>query len=95
MNGRPSLKCLSQQLNNTKITLTSINQGKIFFLFIFSEGESNSLRLIQRITNSPAFSLPEIPVPALPEPESKFLVSVPLTPRVTQKSEEKKLGHLP
>ena len=54
--------------------------GKIFFFLFFSESESNSLKLIQRITNSPFFFLPDIPVPALPEPESKFLVSVPLTP---------------
>ena len=52
----------------------------IFPVYFYSESESNSLKLIQRITNSPVFFLPDIPVPALPEPESKFLVSVPLTP---------------
>ena len=52
----------------------------IFPVYSYSESESNSLKLIQRITNYLAFFLPDIPIPALPEPESKFLVPVPLTP---------------
>ena len=53
----------------------------IFPVYFYSESESNSLKSIQRITNSPAFFLPDIPIPALLEPESKFLVPVPLTPQ--------------
>ena len=52
----------------------------IFPVYFYSESESYSFKSIQRITNSPAFFLPDIPIPALPEPESKLSVPVPLTP---------------
>ena len=52
----------------------------IFPVYYYSESESNSLKSIQRFTNFPVFFLPEVPIPALPEPESKFLVPVPLAP---------------
>ena len=40
----------------------------------------SSLKSIQRFTNYPVFFLPEVPIPALPEPESKFLVPSLLAP---------------
>ena len=37
-------------------------------------------KINSKIYKFSVFFLPEVPIPALPEPESKFLVSVPLTP---------------
>ena len=55
-------------------------KGVTFTFWIEIYRKISSLKSIQRFTNFPVFFLPEVPIPALPEQESKFLVPVLLTP---------------